>query len=564
MATKNINPRANGEGSIGTDTKKWGAGYFSTLFVDGNGIVDTSNASNISSGTLSDSILSANVAFLDAANIFIKKQTVRLTTTQAEWGYDSSNYAKLTIDSTGTTVLQTAGSLAKLVLSPASNLVEQRNGNIGQALYIYNKYTDDANYERINFSWNSDTFNIAGDSFGVATPRIISISGQSRMQLTAGNELRLGAGGVSNRWQLNTNGHFVPQTNAEFDIGSGSSRLRYLYVTDIYLNSYIRNIAGQALIGSSRELFDGNGYAAVNWQNRHLLNSNGQVNAAWNSHNLFAGGVDSVNWANRILFNSAGNVSVDWNSGYLYSSSTSNVVMDWSSRLLLDNAGQWSVDWNARQLLTADGSVALDWSNGVVTGGGALPSVEIITEADWAASQTFYITLTGNTDINFANAQDGKAISVVVTPDGFIPTFTDTISWQGGVAPIIPASGKILYTFMNINGDLYATYIKYITGGEPIYLAINDSNTGQILVSGGHYIADTTVATFAVLLPANPSIGDTIVFSDAQSTWPTNVLTVNPNGNSLDGVAAPVDFNLSNIAYAVVYVGGAKGWNIYA
>ena len=31
MATRNIVPRANGEGSIGTAAKHWGAGYFDTL-----------------------------------------------------------------------------------------------------------------------------------------------------------------------------------------------------------------------------------------------------------------------------------------------------------------------------------------------------------------------------------------------------------------------------------------------------------------------------------------------------------------------------------------------------
>ena len=37
MATRNIVPRATGEGSIGTSSKKWGAGYFDDLTVTGQG-----------------------------------------------------------------------------------------------------------------------------------------------------------------------------------------------------------------------------------------------------------------------------------------------------------------------------------------------------------------------------------------------------------------------------------------------------------------------------------------------------------------------------------------------
>jgi hypothetical protein len=95
MATKNFVPRANNEGNIGTNIKRWLKGWFDTLFV-ANGItngtdtttvneirshidannnphgvtkaqvglgnvpnVDTTNASNITSGTLPNSVLPA-------------------------------------------------------------------------------------------------------------------------------------------------------------------------------------------------------------------------------------------------------------------------------------------------------------------------------------------------------------------------------------------------------------------------------------------------------------------------------------------------------------------------
>ena len=40
MATRNYVPRANGEGSIGTEKKYWGKGFFQDLVVGGKAILD--------------------------------------------------------------------------------------------------------------------------------------------------------------------------------------------------------------------------------------------------------------------------------------------------------------------------------------------------------------------------------------------------------------------------------------------------------------------------------------------------------------------------------------------
>lgn len=43
MATKNITPRADGEGSLGTSAKNWLKGFFKTIFLGSSGIVDSNN-----------------------------------------------------------------------------------------------------------------------------------------------------------------------------------------------------------------------------------------------------------------------------------------------------------------------------------------------------------------------------------------------------------------------------------------------------------------------------------------------------------------------------------------
>lgn len=54
MATRNIVPRATGEGSIGTSAKTWGAGYFDDLTVTGQGSL--SDYLPLAGGTMSGAI----------------------------------------------------------------------------------------------------------------------------------------------------------------------------------------------------------------------------------------------------------------------------------------------------------------------------------------------------------------------------------------------------------------------------------------------------------------------------------------------------------------------------
>lgn len=200
MSTKNIVPKQNNQGSLGTDLKQWAAAHVQTLKVDGldvalknqnvslfvndagyitvadipvvpvlsvagrtgnvvlvKGDVALGNVENTAlstwagttnittlgtigagtwqgssiadayltaltatklTGTISDARLSSNVALLNASNIFTAKQIVRLTTNQFEWGYDSGNYLRLTIDSTGNASFSATGTNANITLTP--------------------------------------------------------------------------------------------------------------------------------------------------------------------------------------------------------------------------------------------------------------------------------------------------------------------------------------------------------------------------------------------------------------------------------------------------------------
>ena len=74
MATKNIVPRANGEGGIGTSVKRWLSGFFKNINVDTEAIVPTP-ANN------DNSTKAATTAFVE--NTFFNKLVAKLLATTA-------------------------------------------------------------------------------------------------------------------------------------------------------------------------------------------------------------------------------------------------------------------------------------------------------------------------------------------------------------------------------------------------------------------------------------------------------------------------------------------------
>ena len=51
------------------------------------------------------------------------------------------------------------------------------------------------------------------------------------------NGLIFRTGGGTNRWSINSSGHFYPQTNNTYDIGNSSNRVRNLYVNDAHFSN---------------------------------------------------------------------------------------------------------------------------------------------------------------------------------------------------------------------------------------------------------------------------------------------------------------------------------------
>jgi hypothetical protein len=74
------------------------------------------------------------------------------------------------------------------------------------------------------------------------------------------------------------------------------------------------------------------------------------------------------------------------------------------------------------------------------------------------------------------------------------------------------------------------------------------------------YPINTTSAAITVTLPASPAVNDIIGCVDYAGTFATNALTLNLNGNKLDGSATNQLVNTNRAYLNLVYVDSAQGW----
>jgi hypothetical protein len=84
--------------------------------------------------------------------------------------------------------------------------------------------------------------------------------------------------------------------------------------------------------------------------------------------------------------------------------------------------------------------------------------------------------------------------------------------------------------------------------------------TGFTASAGRGYPCNTTSAAFTVTLPATPSIGDTIILLDYAGTFDTNILTLAPNGNKINGSTDNRVLNTEREAVTITYVDSTQGW----
>tara|TARA_R110001592_G_scaffold14388_1_gene64409 strand:- start:164 stop:1369 length:1206 start_codon:yes stop_codon:yes gene_type:complete len=81
-------------------------------------------------------------------------------------------------------------------------------------------------------------------------------------------------------------------------------------------------------------------------------------------------------------------------------------------------------------------------------------------------------------------------------------------------------------------------------------------------VSGRGYFINTTSNVCTITLPGSPVIGDTITIVDYASTFASNNVTINPNGNKLEANTVNGILSTNDQTHTLIFTDSTQGWKI--
>ena len=93
-------------------------------------------------------------------------------------------------------------------------------------------------------------------------------------------------------------------------------------------------------------------------------------------------------------------------------------------------------------------------------------------------------------------------------------------------------------------------------------VVVADGSTGLTAVAGRGYFINTTGGAITVTFPASPKIGDTIIINDYATTFATNNVTINFNGNKLEADTANAILSTNDQTHTFVFTDATQGWKI--
>jgi hypothetical protein len=97
-------------------------------------------------------------------------------------------------------------------------------------------------------------------------------------------------------------------------------------------------------------------------------------------------------------------------------------------------------------------------------------------------------------------------------------------------------------------------------GGVDWQSTIVTGATHTVSANQGIWI-DTSSNACTLTLPASPSVGDQVIFTDYARNWGTNAVTLNLNSEKFQGNTTPVPvYDTNGESVNIVYSGSTKGW----
>lgn len=228
----------------------------------------------------------------------------------------------------------------------------------------------------------------------------------------------------------------------------------------------------------------------------------------------------------------------------------------------------------AQATATSTPAITLTTSvNGIIYGNGtSMQAVTIGTGVSFVGG-TLTATGTGGTVTaisvtsanGFAGTSSGGAtpaltLTTTVTASVLKGNGTSILAAVAGTDYAPPTSGtSILYGngsggFSNVTVGSNLTFIggTLSASGGGSWTVITTTTTAS---SGSAYLVDTSAGSYTVSLPASPSTGAAVTFSDRSYTWDQYPVTIGRNGSTIEGLSEDMICSIQEASFTLVYDG---------
>jgi hypothetical protein len=131
----------------------------------------------------------------------------------------------------------------------------------------------------------------------------------------------------------------------------------------------------------------------------------------------------------------------------------------------------------------------------------------------------------------------------------------DAINQRVGIFKSAPDATLDVSGSAIFSGDLTLT-----TGNLKTFWATKTSN--YTAVNGDRLVIDTTSTPLTVILPASPTVGQSVSFIDGggNNGFASNSLTISRNGSKINKLTADLTVSTQGAAFTLVYSGSNRGW----
>lgn len=142
-------------------------------------------------------------------------------------------------------------------------------------------------------------------------------------------------------------------------------------------------------------------------------------------------------------------------------------------------------------------------------------------------------------------------------------TGTGYMLFPAGTSAQRPGTPAVGYTRYNTDLGLVETYNAQSAWQPTGGFKHNDVTGNYNAASWDFCWCNTTSAGFTITLPSSPAKGDTIRIVDVSKTFDNNNLTINRNGQLIQGDAANMTVNVEGAAFDLIYYNSTYGWRIF-